>query len=57
MFYSERPTYNLGFVLEARSHIGYYYDEQQLSNWFSMPFEVTSSAIKYDAHKGLLKNE
>ncbi|XP_037028240.1 anosmin-1 isoform X2 [Bradysia coprophila] len=58
MFYSEPPAYNLVFVLETRSHIGYYYDEQKLSNWFSMPFEVTSSAMKYEKDKGgLMTNE
>lgn len=58
MYYSEPPVYNLVFVLEARSHIGYYYDEQKLSNWFSMAFEVTSSAQKYEKDKGgLMTNE
>lgn len=58
MFYSEPPIYNLVFVLEARSHIGYYFDEQKLSNWFSMAFEVTSSAQKYEKEKGgLMTNE
>lgn len=58
MFYSELPDYNLVFVLEARSHIGYYFDEQKLSNWFSMAFEVTSSTQKYEKDKGgLMTNE
>lgn len=58
MFYSEPPAYNLVFVLESRSHVGYYYDEHKLSNWFSMAFEVTSSAMKYERHKGgLMTNE
>ncbi|KAJ6640313.1 Protein cereblon [Pseudolycoriella hygida] len=58
MFYTELPVYNLVFVLEGRSHFGYYYDEQKLSNWFSMAFEVTSSIQKYQKHKGgIVKNE